>query len=269
VLKRGRLAIVAALVVAAAVLLLLLRHSAAQHGASVQSFFVRSHRLGMRLPAVAVAPAGGGGGRTLLVFLHGHGGDPTTYLDDAFFSALAALGPRAPDVVFPEGGDFYWHDRESGQWGSYVIDDVIPQALALLHADPRRVAIGGISMGGFGALDLARLHPGRFCAVGGHSPAIFPAAAYTAPGAFDDPADFARHDLLAAARAGNPFGATPVWIDAGTADPFLPYTTRLAQELHADGAHVHFSTRPGAHTITYWDRNWSRYLHFYVSHCGP
>jgi S-formylglutathione hydrolase FrmB len=56
-----------------------------------------------------------------------------------------------------------------------VLDEVIPKALTVLHADPRRVAIGGISMGGFGAYDLARLDPGRFCAVGGHSAAIWPA----------------------------------------------------------------------------------------------
>lgn len=33
----------------------------------------------------------------------------------------------------------------------------IPQAIKRLHADPRRVAIGKISMGGFGAYSIARL----------------------------------------------------------------------------------------------------------------
>jgi S-formylglutathione hydrolase FrmB len=36
------------------------------------------------------------------------------------------------------------------------------------------VAIGGISMGGFGAYAIARLDPGRFCAVGGQSAALYP-----------------------------------------------------------------------------------------------
>jgi S-formylglutathione hydrolase FrmB len=49
---------------------------------------------------------------------------------------------------------------------------VIPQVTRRFGTDRRRVAIGGISMGGFGAYDLARLNPGRFCAVGGHSPAL-------------------------------------------------------------------------------------------------
>jgi len=76
-------------------------------------------------------------------------------------------------------------------------------------------------MSGFGAFDLARISPGRFCGVGGHSPALWLSGADTAPGAFDDAEDFARHDVVDAARAGRPFGRTPVWIDAGASDPFL------------------------------------------------
>jgi S-formylglutathione hydrolase FrmB len=49
-------------------------------------------------------------------------------------------------------------------------------------------------VGGFGAYDLARLNPGRFCAVGGHSPALWRSGGETAPGAVDDAEDFARHD---------------------------------------------------------------------------
>ena len=92
-------------------------------------------------------------------------------------------------MVFPNGGNHgYWHDRRGAKWARYVLDEVIPRAIDELQADPKRVAIGGISMGGFGALDIARLHPHRFCAVGAHSPALWQTAGETAPGAFDDAA---------------------------------------------------------------------------------
>ena len=151
------------------------------------------------MPVAAVIPAGSTARpRPLLVFLHGYGANQNSYLTDAMFAALARLGAQAPDVVFPYGGpDSYWHDRADGAWGSYVMREVIPRAIARLHADPLRVAIGGISMGGFGALDLARLHPGRFCAAGGHSPALWVSGGESAAGAFDDAADFARHDVIA------------------------------------------------------------------------
>jgi len=165
------------------------------------------------------------GPRPLLVFLHGKGEDQDSNLDDAMFAALARLGSRAPDVVFPYGGaDSYWHDRAGGAWGSFVVNEVIAQALSRLHADPKRVAIGGISMGGFGALDIARVHPGRFCAVGAHSAALWVSGGESAPGAFDDAQDFARHDVIAAARAGDPYRGAAVWIDVGTDDPSAPPT---------------------------------------------
>jgi hypothetical protein len=174
----------------------------------------------------------------LLVFLHGKGEDQNSNLDDAMFAALARLGSRAPDVVFPYGGaDSYWHDRADGAWGSYVVREVIPEALRQLHADPSRIAIGGISMGGFGALDIARLNRGRFCAVGGHSAALWVSGGDSAPGAFDDAQDFARHDVIGAARAGDPYPGAAVWIDVGTGDPFRVADTTLATTLR--------SARPG------------------------
>jgi S-formylglutathione hydrolase FrmB len=203
----------------------------------------------------------------LLVFLHGKGGTVDTYTDDeAFFEALAGLGRRAPIVAFPEDdGDSYWHDRATGSWGTYVIDEVIPQVARRFDADPRRVAIGGISMGGFGAYDLALLNPGRFCAVGGHSPALWLRAEDTAPGAFDDAEDFERNDVIAAVRNDpNAFGAIPIWNDAGNEDPFLISDVALDETLEGAGANLSAHTWPGSHEHSYWDRHWGAYLRFYA-----
>src|SRR5205085_4314835 len=108
------------------------------------------------------------GKRPLLVFLHGRGGNDETFVEnEAIFRTLAALGERAPIVAFPDGGDHsYWHNRPGGAWATYAMREVIPTVRRRFGTDPQRVAIGGISMGGFGAYDLALHHPGRFCAVG-------------------------------------------------------------------------------------------------------
>ena len=81
---------------------------------------------------------------------------PATRSAPAFVAALRRLGDRAPVVVLPQGEVGWWHDRAEGAWGSYVLREVIPAALRRSGADPDRVAIGGISMGGFGALNLGR-----------------------------------------------------------------------------------------------------------------
>lgn len=233
-------------------------------GATVRHITIASRFVHHGERVTLVQPKGATSGRPLLVFLHGrgdHGEDSN--VNDAFFKALAALGGGAPAVVFPNGGNHgYWHDRRGAQWARYVLDEVIPRAVAELHADPRRIAIGGISMGGFGALDLARQHPGRFCAVGAHSPALWRTAGETAPGAFDDARDFARHDVIGAARR-NPrlFGSTPVWLDAGTADPFLPGDRALDAALRG----VRLRTYPGGHDGAYWRAHYGAYLHFYAA----
>ena len=238
--------------------------SAAAHGATIARYTVRSRFVHEELPQTAAVPRGAGAGRPLLVFLHGRGGGLNeSNSNGAFYAALDAQGSRAPVVVFPNGGDHsYWHRRGSGDWGRYVLDEVIPQAVTRFHADPRRVAIGGISMGGFGAFDLARLRPGRFCAVGGHSAAMWLSAGDTAPGAFDDAADFTRNDVVALARARGraPWGRARLWLDGGTGDPF-----RSADEAFAAALGMHVRHWAGSHDSDYWHAHYAAYLRFYAN----
>jgi S-formylglutathione hydrolase FrmB len=241
------------------------------HGAKVTRMTVHSKAVGRNLDVGVVEPAGSAENlarRSLLVFLHGRSGTVDTYLEDeAFFTALARLGRRAPVVAFPEDdGDSYWHDRETGDWGRYVVDEAIPQVARRFDLDPRRVAIGGISMGGFGAYDLALHNPGRFCAVGGHSPALWLRAEDTAPGAFDSAEDFERNDVIATTRSDpGAFGPIPIWNDAGSEDPFLVSDVALDETLEGAGADLSAHTWPGRHEHSYWDRHWNAYLRFYAT----
>ena len=232
--------LIVAAAVAAAVLLVVRSLRTDTHGAHVVRFTINSPLVHQSLPVAAVVPAGTSARpRPMLIFLHGNGQDQNSNLDDAFYTALARLGSSAPDVVFPYGGsDSYWHNRASGAWGAYVLDEVIGDAVKRLGADPKRIAIGGISMGGFGALDLARLSPRGFCAVGGHSPAMWVSGAQTPAGAFDDARDFSLNDLIAIARHGDPYRGMTVWIDVGSQDPFRAarhHVRRRAAPPRADG----------------------------------
>ena len=205
-----------------------------------------------------MVPRGGGAGRSLVVLLHWRGGRPDWLLSQQLFAGLSALGSRAPVVVMPDGGGgSFFHDRRSGRWASYVVREVIPAAVRRFGVDPRRVAIGGTSMGGFGALDIARLWPGRFCAVGAHSPAIFTSARSVMAGSFDSARDFARHDLLSLRTS---YGHTPVWIDVGTQDRFRAADVRFAREL---GLRAH--VWPGTHGSNYWRAHMGDYLRFYAN----
>jgi S-formylglutathione hydrolase FrmB len=200
------------------------------------------------------------------VFLHGKGENAESNLVTAMFAAIGALGDSAPDIVFPYGGeDSYWHDRADGRWGEYVMREVIPQAVRRLHADPNRVAIGGLSMGGFGSYDLALQHPGAFCAVGGDSAALWRSGGESAAGAFDSAEDFDRNNVIAAARAGGrAYRGARLWLDVGTEDPFRSADSEFADLLRSDGLDVQFHLWPGGHETSYWAAHWGSYLSFYA-----
>jgi S-formylglutathione hydrolase FrmB len=272
--RRRRVAVtVLALIAAGAVYLALAATVFApvdEHGARLERLIVHSEAVDRKLGVAVVVPAKAPprGERTLVVFLHGRGGSEETFTgNEAVYDGLAKLGRRAPVLAFPDGGEHsYWHDRDGGHWGRYVMREVIPTVVKRFGVDPRRVAIGGISMGGFGAYDLALLHPRRFCAVGGHSPALWFDGGETAPGAFDDAADFGRNDVVGMVR-GNPdaFEGMRVWNDYGDADPFRVYDEGFVGYLRADGADLSAHSSSGGHDNAYWDRHWAAYLRFYAN----
>lgn len=241
-----------------------------EHGAKVERLTLHSKAVDRDLEVAVVVPAKAPprGERPLLVFLHGRGGSEETFTgNEAVYAGLAKLGRKAPVVAFPDGGDHsYWHDRRGGAWGRYVMREVIPKVERRFGTDPRRVAIGGISMGGFGAYDLALLHPQRFCAVGGHSPALWFEGGETAPGAFDSAADFNRNDVVGMV-SGNPdaFAGMRVWNDYGDEDPFRVYDEGFVDYLRADGADLSAHSWDGGHDSAYWNRHWAAYLRFYAN----
>ena len=225
-----------------------------------EHFTVESKLLGRSLEQAVYVPSGDTKGRPLLVLLHGRSSSPDSMAKKSFANALDDLGSRAPVVVFANGGDHsYYHNRADGRWGSYILDEVIPAAVRKYDLDPRRVAIGGFSMGGFGALDLARFR--RFCAVGGHSAAMWRSGGETPQGAFDDAEDFEQNDLIEAA-AKNPrlYGKSRVWIDVGTEDPFRNADEELAKALLGE----RFVLWKGGHDISHLEDDAPRVMKFYA-----
>jgi hypothetical protein len=129
------------------------------YGARVVHYTVNSRVLGRSLSEVAVLPPGDRR-RPLLVFLHGRHDSrpwswlipsrsgPESVLSNDFFAALKQIGSSAPIVVVLNGGGHtYYHDRQGGRFGTAVLQDAIPDALARFRTTDR-VAIGGISMAG-------------------------------------------------------------------------------------------------------------------------
>lgn len=229
---------------------------------------VDSEAVGRELDVSVIEPVGRTKEkRPLLVFLHGAGGSNESSIgNEAVLGTLAELGDEAPVVAFPDGEESWWHERASGEWGRYVVEEAIPAVSRKFGTDPERVAIGGISMGGYGAYHLGLTYPGRFCAVGGHSAGLWLDASEEFPGAFDGQADYEANDVVATVQADpDAFGATPVWNDYGDEDWFVTGNAAFVEALETSTttpltAHVW----PGGHEATYWDTHFPQYLRFYA-----
>lgn len=245
-----------------------------RHGARFVHMEIRSDAVGRELGVNVIVPkqAGPRDDRWLVVFLHGRSGSEGSF-NETVFGGLPRLRGRGPVYAFPAGGVHgYWHDRRGARWGTYVMREVIPTVVERFGIDPRRIAIGGISMGGFGAYSLALKHPGRFCAVGGHSAALWFEGGETAPGAFDDTADFERHDVVEAVQTDpGAFGEARIWNDYGRDDPFRVYNEGFIAALRAGDADLSAHSWPGGHEGSYWTAHWPAYQRFYVhslAHCS-
>jgi hypothetical protein len=92
---------------------------------------------------------------------------------------------------------------------------------------------------------------------------LWPSAGQTASGAFDDAADFDRHDVIGTARRGNPYGRTPVFLDVGRDDGFRFADEQLAADLRAHGARVTLRLEDGGHSG--WRDRMAAYLRFYAN----
>ena len=138
----------------------------------------------------------------------------------------------------------YWHRRSDGSDAmAAVVDELVP--LARRRGDDGPVSVLGWSMGGYGALLAAALHPDTFSGVVAVAPAVWRRYADAAPGAFDDEADFRRHDIWTRLPALAPLR---VRIDCGADDPFVSSARLLLRRLpHAAGG-----IAPGFHDNAFW-----------------
>jgi S-formylglutathione hydrolase FrmB len=130
--------------------------------------------------------------------------------------------------------------------------ELLPR-LADTGFDLTRWAVAGWSMGGFGALLLAREStagrfraPGRLVAAAAGSPALFASAAATSAGSFDDAADWREFgDLVTAPGTGD----VALSVSCGVDDPFRERTEayRAACDPVPEGG-----IGDGDHSPGYW-----------------
>src|SRR4051794_38723798 len=232
---------------------------------------VPSSLLGRDMPIEVFAPPAAAScpNAPVLVLFHGAGGDEMQWMGgsllspgvgvDALARRLIAAGEIEPvTIVSALIGDSYGVDStavsdgyDHGPYGRYITEELLPSVEQRYGGDRSRpLYIGGLSMGGYAALNVALDNPTRFSGVGALSPAFFVsppserAWIYSANG---HASLFERAEAGAADRL-------HVFLGTGTADfSWIKEATRmLSDELVGRGVDVETQTTKGGHEVTTW-----------------
>lgn len=243
-------------------------------GGSFQDAWFQSEVLGRRAPFRIYLPAGyfsaGESSRRypVVYLLHGRSGrydEWSGYGAEQVANELWYAGKLPPIImVAPQGGLGYWMNQEGGtSWADYVVRDLVKHIDATYRTVDRREAraVGGLSMGGHGALQLAINFPSVFGVGGAHSPSLPPAT--SAPAYFGEGRGFARRDPLSLIRQSDLSTPPRLWIDTGARDPWRSRADELREAIFEKGWSLDWHVYNGEHNGWYWGDHIWEYLPFY------
>lgn len=204
----------------------------------------------------------------VLYMLHGLHGNSRMWKDLGLFDQADMLIRQkkiAPlIIVTPQGDDGYWMNHADGgpRWADYIISDLIPHVDTTYRtlSDSRYRAIGGLSMGGHGAIQLALNYPGMFAAVGGHS-AVFRTESEAFP-FFGTGTGYQQRDPVSLVQQGKPVSFA-LWLDMGASDPWMPRTQLFNELLSERGVPHVWRVYLGGHDPSYWTSHLPVYLKWY------
>jgi len=239
---------------------------------TLQERWFYSTTLGRHMPYWAYLPPGYGADERrypVLYLLHGGSGHRDEWI--AFGAVQVAdremsAGALAPMIIIlPQGERQFWVDAVDGpQWGTYLTQDVVAEVEGSLRAlpAPSARAVGGLSMGGFGALSLGFTHPDVFGVVGAHTPSLHvPSSDVPFLGTGEE---FARRDPISLAATQPGLEGLRIWIDTAEEDNWLARTQELHQVLDSRGIPHTWQVFPGTHVGDYWISHVGEYLQFYA-----
>jgi enterochelin esterase-like enzyme len=237
-----------------------------------------SAALGREMPYFIYLPVGyteSGLRYPVLYMLHGHGGSNTEWIAYGLLHAadtLIGAGQIPPlIIVLPQGDQSFFvnHVNNGPRWGDYTAQDVVQYIDATYRTilDTQHRAIGGLSMGADGAMQLAMNYPGVFGVVGMHSltPRDYQAmAAYAS--FFGDEAYFNAHDpVYLVQQYPDRARALQLWLDVGANDTAWHASDVAFHNLLSQLAipHTWNGDWPGIHDGNYWGAHVADYLSFY------
>lgn len=210
-----------------------------------------------------------------LILLHGLTGTDTDWLYGGVAQEMAIQYNLA--VFMPTAGNYFYLDRgyPGGNWGSFVGEELPDYIHKVFGYCGKRedLMIGGLSMGGYGALHTALNYPDRFSACIALSSALRIRA--IAAGSHDGVVPPAMlHDIFGDAGQLLDSDRNPEWqyrqlqgkhvpaiyLAIGTEDSLYNSNQEFRQFLTEQNADFCYEEGPGGHNWTFWNAYLNRGL---------
>ena len=234
--------------------------------------------LEKKLGTFVILPDAGSPPFATYYLLHGLSDDHTVWLRRTRIEWYVRELPLI--VVMPDGfRGFYTDNADGPAYAKYMAEELVQFVERNFPARRERESrcVGGLSMGGYGALRLALGYPLLFASANSHSGALMHGSrSGPRPDGPLTPAEFRRifgdnapgsgHDLVALARRAKESGqALPrMLVDCGTEDVLVDDNRLFHRELERAGVPHEYREHPGAHTWDYWDEHVRDALEFHL-----
>jgi len=211
----------------------------------------------------AILPEGKKGPFPVYYLLHGLSDNQTAWTRRTNIERYVEDLPLI--VIMPNGDRSFYNNSE--QIGFYAYETFVTEELIdfvdhTFHTIPsaKGRAIGGLSMGGYGALKNALKHPDLYCAAVSHSGCHEAATQPLDPRSerylhFGEHKHAAEDDVIALIKKTDPSKAPAIWIDCGTEDFLIEQNRNAHKALSAKGIVHEYSERAGNHNWDFWDRS--------------
>lgn len=220
---------------------------------SVARVQMQSRSLGQAVTYNAILPETGDGPYPVLLQLHGRTDDANAWIERSNLVRHAEPYPLV--IVLPDGGVSAYLNLPAGgrfhqtRYEDFLLNDLWNHVSRIFQVRPTPWAIGGLSMGGYGAIRLGLKYPERFASIWAHSGAYYSRDELDA-----DYGDAADADVYAHAERAARTGLHPiVTFDCGVDDRLVGHSRRLHAHLEAIGLPHTYHEHPGGHTWDYWD----------------
>ncbi len=242
-----------------------------------------SQVLGKQTTTQVLFPDAGTPPFPVLYLLHGLSDDSGAWLRRTRLEVYAAEYPLM--IVMPDGGRGFYTDNHQGPAYAQHIGEELPTFIErMFPARPERGAraIGGLSMGGYGALRVGLGYAKRFCSIHSHSGALGfgkkPNYQQYAKSRGRD-SEFASelfrifgprprgtdHDLLALAKRAKKSRCLPrIQIDCGKDDYLIKDNRAFVSDLKEAKIPHTYAEHPGEHNWDYWDEHIREALRYHA-----